>query len=218
MPYKILDYLPEVLQGVQDYQCIAGAEDPELDRDLTVNAVENEQYVDSATLYGIRRRESILAIIPDESAESILFRRRRILARYQDLSPYTLPILIAKLDILLGHFNYTLTTDFDHYALYVQMNAPLLLGEAAALQEMARMVPCNIKWTVAEYRMRFVDMDSYDKTWEEWEKLNLTWYFFERYKEYILLWQMVDEFRYVWREWEAYHLDFSQLHSFNNYE
>lgn len=117
----LLELLPDFYAPVKEYQQIMTAEEAEL-AELAgfINAVNDNFFVQTADEDTIASWEQLLGIAvgPDDTLE---FRRVRIINRLTTNPPFTLPLLKSKLDALLGPDSYTLTMDYENYALYIQM-------------------------------------------------------------------------------------------------
>ena len=91
-PDKLINYLPEFLQDIREYQTLLAAEDHEINEiwDAIEKAFQ-DQTVDTATEYGLSRLEKILRIIPKSLDKEN--RRLEIKARLGQQLPYTIRIL-----------------------------------------------------------------------------------------------------------------------------
>jgi len=120
---RLLEYLPEVLREIDDFKALTDAELPELD-DLS-NAIQSymdDQFVMTASVNGIRRREKILKIQADPSTEPLEFRRRRIINRQSTKPPFTIRWLQEQLDRLIGPGMAVVSVDVQQFILYVTTN------------------------------------------------------------------------------------------------
>jgi len=103
MSERVLSYLPGYYRDIQDFIEMAATEDKELE--LVSAAVDqhfDDQFVLTSSIQALKRRESMLGIAADPSSESLDFRRRRILNRYQTKPPFTVRYLQQLLDTLVG--------------------------------------------------------------------------------------------------------------------
>ncbi|MCM3131911.1 YmfQ family protein [Paenibacillus polysaccharolyticus] len=120
---RLLDYLPEVLREIDDFKALTDAEVPELD--ALSDAIQNymdDQFVMTASVNGIRRREKILKIQADPSTEPLEFRRRRIINRQSTKPPFTIRWLQEQLDRLIGPGMAVVSVDVQQFILYVTTN------------------------------------------------------------------------------------------------
>lgn len=108
MDRQIIEYLPHVLREVVEYRQLMEAEQPELA--ALWEAQDNvlaDQYIVTATEYGISRWESMLGIYPKDT-DGPEMRRTRILSLLQLKLPYTRRWLANWLNDLCGTGNYGL--------------------------------------------------------------------------------------------------------------
>lgn len=123
MTKSILSYLPEYYQGIRDIVELAETEDAELQ--LLAAAIEqllNDQFVMTSSAAAIKRRERMLEIQADPNTETLEFRKRRILNRYQTKPPFTIRYLQQLLDVLVGPGMTIVSRDLDNYMLIVTAN------------------------------------------------------------------------------------------------
>ena len=108
MDRQLIEHLPVVLRDVPEFSVLMEAWQPEL---LTAWAAQDgvleNQFVQTATEYGIRRWESILRIFPKDT-DTLEMRRARILAAFRLKLPYTVRWLRNWLDEVCGAGNYRL--------------------------------------------------------------------------------------------------------------
>lgn len=141
---NLINHLPEILQGIQEFRQLAEIEDPELEKLWAcLEEALNEQFVGSATTYGIKRWESILKILP-KATDSPDERRFRILARLNEQLPYSFRMLARQLASLCGPEGYSLEAKTDEYTLVVRvaLTAKANFDDVAGLLE--RTIPANI--------------------------------------------------------------------------
>lgn len=99
---KINEYLPKVLQEVEEFKLINGDLDIELSNiDLLIKRIQTETIIQTATEYGIKKWEKILGIIPLDN-ESLEVRRFRINNILTSKLPYTIRWLQMKLTQIVG--------------------------------------------------------------------------------------------------------------------
>lgn len=123
MSNRILKYLPEIYREVEDYKDISLSESAEFD--LVDDAIQqsfDDQYVLTSDESAIRRREKMLGIQADPTTESLQFRKRRILNRYQTKPPFTIRYLQYQLDNLVGPGMTIVSVDVQEFILYVTAN------------------------------------------------------------------------------------------------
>ncbi len=118
-----MPYLPSYYQEIKDFRELAATEDVELDSlNAAVQRLLDDQFVMTASAQAIARREAMLGIQADPSTESLDFRRRRILNRYQTKPPFTVRYLQQQLDRLVGPGMTIVSVDVENFILYVTTN------------------------------------------------------------------------------------------------
>lgn len=146
---KLIDYIPSFLQGIREFKEIFNVEDIELDNiKIEVDKLLKEVIVKTATSYGLERYEKIYRI--DKIASTLEARRMNILFKMNNRVPYTLKWLINTLNEAVGEENYKLTTQFDLYKIYIEIN--LNYTEAAEIlkADLIKQIPANIE---LDYRL-----------------------------------------------------------------
>lgn len=121
---NLLDLLPPWYAEVADFGAICSAEQPAFTQIqaymLQVLANFFPQTMDADS---IGQWEQILGILADPSAESLDFRRQRIINRISTRPPFTLQFLYNKLDELVGPGLWSVDVDYANYTLYITTNA-----------------------------------------------------------------------------------------------
>jgi len=123
MSKPIQEYWPAFYEGIKDFVELAKTVDEELQ--LVAGAVDqlfSDQFVITSGLDAIKRRERMLGIQADPSAETLDFRRRRIVNRYSTKPPFTLSYLQQRLDQLVGPGLTIVSVDVQAFVLYVTAN------------------------------------------------------------------------------------------------
>lgn len=130
---RLLEYLPEYYHDILDFRELTETETQEL---LTVEqAMERllqDQFVLTASEQAIKRREKMLGIQADPKAETLDFRRKRLINRYSTKPPFTVRYLQQRLDFLVGaglvivgvdsqSFTVTVTTSMENAAVFKEV-------------------------------------------------------------------------------------------------
>lgn len=141
---SLIDYLPKFLQESREFQELLAAENPDVQAlEDETEILKDNQFILTCNEDGIKNFERLLGITA-AADESLAFRIARVLARWNDTTPYTLRVFLAKLDLLCGEGNYILTTNFNEYELslevYLTQN-----GQVAELEYLLYyMIPANL--------------------------------------------------------------------------
>ena len=143
----ILDYLPDVIKDVTEYQEIANAENPTINT-LWENHRKtfNNQFIDTLDEQGCARWEKMLDITPKGTA-TVEDRRLAILARINASLPYTYRQLENFLKNICGN-GYTINLDSAHYKLTVLLNLNRKNQFDEVENLLAKVIPANIMFDV----------------------------------------------------------------------
>ncbi|GAB2558132.1 putative phage tail protein [Gracilibacillus alcaliphilus] len=117
---RLLERLPDLLHNLREIKDLTETEVEEFDRlAQSIDQTLDDQFIETATLKAIERREHMLNIIADPSTETLENRRIRILNRYQTKPPFTVRYLQQQLDMLLGVARSNVTVNPEAYILTV---------------------------------------------------------------------------------------------------
>jgi uncharacterized protein YmfQ (DUF2313 family) len=120
---RILIHLPEFYREIEDFVELADTETIELDlMGSAVDQLFDDQFVETSGLQAIKRREQMLGIQADPTTETLDFRRKRILNRYQTKPPFTIRYLQRQLDMLVGQGMAIVSVDTANRVLTVAAN------------------------------------------------------------------------------------------------
>lgn len=122
---KLLDYLPEFYREIQDFVELSGTEGIEWEAAAeNAGRILDNQFVETADEQSIRRREQQIGIRADADAETLEFRRRRLINRYSAKPPFTIRYLQQRLDALVGTGRATVAVDAQNFILTVTIDVP----------------------------------------------------------------------------------------------
>lgn len=122
---------------------------------------------------GIKRREKILGINPQDT-DSLELRRFRVMLKWYDSYPYTQDSLMNKMNDLLGKGNYTLAVVPDEMKMICLLGLKKKDMESEFKKLLEEIVPLNIFLDIGLRYNRWITMHKY--TWGEikkytWEEL-----------------------------------------------
>lgn len=144
MQRKLIDYLPGIIQELEEFKQIMTAEQKQVD-DLWsfIYGILDEAFVNTAKDVGLKRWETILNITPLDTDTSEV-RRMRIHARLLEDVPYTWNSFKQMLGGLCGEDGYTLELKSEEYTLIIKvaLKSKELKNEVAKMAE--RVVPANL--------------------------------------------------------------------------
>lgn len=128
-----MQYLPDIYHDVVDFVELTETESQEwISVEQAINQLLDDQFVVSASMQAIKRREKILGIQADPATETLEFRRKRLINRYSTKPPFTVRYLQRQLDFLVGAgltivsvdpqaFMLTVTTNLDDAAIFKEV-------------------------------------------------------------------------------------------------
>lgn len=100
---RLLEYLPEYYHDILDFRELTETETEELlSVEQAMERLLQDQFVLTASEQAIKRREKMLGIQADPKAETLDFRRKRLINRYSTKPPFTVRYLQQRLDFLVG--------------------------------------------------------------------------------------------------------------------
>ncbi|WP_039237487.1 putative phage tail protein [Clostridium sp. K25] len=145
MKKKLIEFLPPEIANIEDFKEIMNAETIELE------VVENKQrqlfhenFIDTATEYGIKHQEKLFKVRPDLENETLEFRKLRIKNRKIDKAPFTHRFLEHKLESLFGKDNYKLDVLNDKYILKVDINTFDWNMFNEIINNFRKIIPCDM--------------------------------------------------------------------------
>lgn len=144
---KLIDYMPQYLKNVREFQEIFKSEDEQLNNINTlISKMLTEVIVKSADSYGLERYEKIYNI--SNVSNNIEERRFNILSKINDRIPFSLNWLRNKLENLVGKDNYRIKVEYDKYSITVDV---MMIFEDIANTlniSLREQLPANLKITV----------------------------------------------------------------------
>lgn len=145
MSDRILKYWPDFYREIDDFVVLADTEAAEVeDMEKAVQQLFDDQFVMTSSPQAIKRREKMLGIQADPANESLDFRKKRILNRYQTKPPFTIRWLQKRLDDLVGEGLTIVDVDVKNFILYVKAR----IDDAAVFKEVNHTVltvkPANL--------------------------------------------------------------------------
>lgn len=123
LDYLPCEQLPPWYREVLDYQQMCntiGAQFALLAEEI--NRVADNFFLQTMDVETVQMWENIFRIVANPAAESLDFRRARIINRISMRPPFTLRFLYSKLDELIGPGLWSVTVDYPNYALYIESN------------------------------------------------------------------------------------------------
>ncbi|MCM3040737.1 YmfQ family protein [Paenibacillus motobuensis] len=117
---RLLEYLPQYYHDILDFRELTETETPEvLSVEQAMERLLQDQFVLTASEQAIKRREKMLGIQADPKAETLDFRRKRLINRYSTKPPFTVRYLQQRLDFLVGAGMVIISVDPQSFTLTV---------------------------------------------------------------------------------------------------
>ncbi len=114
----LLKYWHPILRNIKEFKEIANAE--KLEIEFLLQALEialKDRFIEKATESGISRYEKLLKI--NSHGEDLEDRRVRVKNKWRNKLPYTLRVLLYKLDGICGEGNYQYIDNFKEYQITI---------------------------------------------------------------------------------------------------
>ena len=141
MERKIIDYLPDVVRGYDEFAGIAAGQQVEFEKAWDkADSLLADQFILTAGESGISRWEKILGIVP-KGTDTLDDRRFRVLTRLNEELPYTLPKLREMLSNLCGG---KFTAELSDYTLSVKLGLSAKSNYSDVVTLLDRVIPANI--------------------------------------------------------------------------
>lgn len=142
---KLIDFLPPKIAQIEEFKEIMDAENIELEIiEKGQQRILHENFIDTATEYGIRHQEKLFKIRADLLNETLEFRKLRIKNRKIDKAPFTYRFLENKLNNLFGEHNYKLEVLNNEYVLKVEINTFDWNMFNEIVDNFRAIIPCNM--------------------------------------------------------------------------
>ena len=146
---ELIQYLPEFLQEITEYQQLFGAENPEFGLLYEMaDALLNNGFIRTADLQGLKRWEKLLGI--PAAGQDMDGRRAAVLGKWNRSLPYTMTRLYEYLDILAARTEYHILLFPEDYRLEL-ITEDLPAGTLRAMRDLVRvMLPANMLFLLAD--------------------------------------------------------------------
>lgn len=145
----IVKYWTPFVRSCLEFQALARIENGALE-DVWENTDRAfaEQFIDTATEYGIGRWEKMLQITP-KASDDMVVRRFRVLAKINETLPFTYRALEKQLSILCGERGYQLQLFPHEYRLTVKIDLTVKKKYEEVAAMLKRIVPANLVMDVS---------------------------------------------------------------------
>ncbi len=138
-------HLPPFLKDFREMRALIDTENPEFNLAVKrTDAIVDEMFIKTATDTGLSRYESMLGLSP-APGDSLQARRSAILARWNDVTPYTMTALKNRLAAIQGNNGFQVRLPEDRpyeIEIVTHLEKPGQADELAYL--IKTMIPCNL--------------------------------------------------------------------------
>ncbi|RXM79256.1 hypothetical protein DP144_00125 [Clostridium tetani] len=142
---KLIKFLPLKIAQIEEFKEIMDTETIELEIiEKGQQRILHENFIDTATEYGVRHQEKLFKIRADLLNETLEFRKLRIKNRKIDKVPFTYRFLQNKLNNLFGENNYKLEVLNNEYVLKVEINTFDWNMFNEIVDNFRTIIPCNM--------------------------------------------------------------------------
>lgn len=149
---QFLPLLPTWFQEIREFQEICSTEQQEAEAlAAAIGAVADNLFFQTMDTGSVQMWEQILGIVPNPAAESLEFRRARVLNRISTRPPFTLGFLHQKLDELIGPDRWQVTVDYPNYTLYIDSAAENQAWATEVAITVNTIKPCHIVYRSRPY-------------------------------------------------------------------
>lgn len=141
---RLAEYWIDQIKNTEEFKLLDTIEEIELDKlQQAITDLIDDQFIETATLKGVERREKILRLTPfyDDTLES---RRFRVLTQWNSSLPYTQKALIKLLEQLCGESGYKFEINYGEYTLKVGLALSIKRMEQEVASRVRKMVPANM--------------------------------------------------------------------------
>lgn len=149
---KLIDYLPQFMQGYREMATIMETEQFEIDRLwLEAENALSDQFILEATENGVKRWESMLGISPKDT-DTLDERKFRILTKLNQELPYTLRKLEQALTNLCGNGMFSVDVSAAEYHVEIKLGLVNKNSYQEVVDVLKKMIPANMtQWVQIMY-------------------------------------------------------------------
>ena len=103
------------MQSFGELQEIMRVEEKWMDKlQAGIEKIYDNAFIEDCDEYGIRKYEALLGILPGPQ-DKLEVRKRRVLAEWNMVMPYTYRTMLRQLNVLCGVNNYDIDSDLENY-------------------------------------------------------------------------------------------------------
>ena len=141
---NLIDYYPEVLSNVREFQAICISVEPELNHLWSaIKTALDDQFVLTASEYAVKRWEKILSITP-KASYTLRERRFSILTRLAEQLPFSYRMLEVMLSNVCGADGFEIDLNTEIYTLTVRLALTAVNNFDDVDRMLERVCPANL--------------------------------------------------------------------------
>jgi hypothetical protein len=158
LKHDLKSYVPDYYDGVLEMDVLMETEQPDIDElynnistmdnadpdSLPNRGALDNQFIQTSDVDKVTLDENLFSIIADPTTETLDFRRTRLLNRFSQRPPFTVPWLKQQLDVLIGVGHYTLDVDWNNYTIYIASSAQNQSYYQEVVATIGYVKPCNM--------------------------------------------------------------------------
>lgn len=155
----LLSLLPPWYREILDYQQLCFAEEAQFEAlAAEITAVADNFFFQTMGASAVGMWEKVFGILADPAAETLSFRRARVLSRVSTRPPFTMAFLRQKLDELIGEGQWTVEMDYKNYTLYIESAAYSQNYAAEISYTVGRVKPAHIVFVNRPYTVSGIEL------------------------------------------------------------
>lgn len=156
--FEIQENMPTIYNNILEFQTFGKIEEDQfaVAKEKGENFVKNN-YILTMLDPGLDRIEKFLELSSTDDM-SLEERRTQLYTTWNTFLPLTYRYLINSLNLIFGEDNYTINTDFNNYAITIEMTTPHIDSVVRLCQSC---IPMNIIWTVYYVHIRKFSTERY---------------------------------------------------------
>ena len=157
----LLESLPQLYHPIEDFQASCNVSGEEVEKLYSgVRDILNSAFVQTGDEFTLSKWERYLRIASNRE-DTLENRRFRILAKLNDLPPYTDTYLVDKLTELCGEDKFRIFRNYTNYELIVEISLASEANTDIVGDIVRSIVPANLDVTIRSYRSRHYELEPF---------------------------------------------------------
>jgi len=161
LPPDLLSLLPPYFKAIKDFVAIMETENIELEKfEIYLWLVQDNFFIQTCDEATLRYHETLLKIKVSQG-DTIDFRRLRVLNRYNNKPPLTLPVLKERLNMLVGVGDYIVDIDYGNYHLTLTVNSGVYGIIDELIYTLIYMLPAHLTFKIIQNILTYTKENIY---------------------------------------------------------